>query len=536
MKFLVASAALSVLNLANAASLAPRAAPVKSFVINVVNSRLAPDGFQRSTVVANGQFPGPVITANKGDTLRVTVNNLLVDPTMRRSTSMDFDGVFLDTPNSFNEGSPGVTACPIGPGRSYTHTLPSVDNQAGTFWYHSQLSLQYADGLRGALIIYDPQDPLKQFYDVDNEDTIWTLADWWHNTTLPMLETYIATQIIPVASSGLFNGRGRFNGGPEVAYDVTPVTTGKRYRFRVINMSARSSFMISVDNHDLTVIETDGVGTQPLTGNKINILAGQRYSLVLTANQPVANYWINAVLAGGNPDRNPELNVLLGRGILRYAGAPNAEPTTPMTLGPDGDGILEGNLKSFDGIPAPEPDFNFTFITALEVNASTSTGFNTKWMINNSSYVTPDEITLSKVLNGASTAAAFNTSENTFVVPANVVIQVEFPATDEDELHPFHMHANNFWVVKSNSTAEINTLNPIRRDVSGASGSGGTIVRFRTDRPGPWFFHCHIFWHFFAGLASVFVSGPPMIRQQTHPTPQWDALCPAYKALPPDLQ
>jgi len=67
----------------------------------------------------------------------------------------------------------------------------------GTFWYHSHFEAQYCDGLRGALVIDDPNDPHKGLYDVDNGEkdfqkrlvhgpkissdaTIITLADWYH--------------------------------------------------------------------------------------------------------------------------------------------------------------------------------------------------------------------------------------------------------------------------------------------------------------------------------------------------------------------
>jgi iron transport multicopper oxidase len=44
---------------------------------DIVNANLAPDGFQRSTVVVNGQFPGPLISVNKGDTVNVCPRLLL---------------------------------------------------------------------------------------------------------------------------------------------------------------------------------------------------------------------------------------------------------------------------------------------------------------------------------------------------------------------------------------------------------------------------------------------------------------------------
>jgi iron transport multicopper oxidase len=73
----------------------------------------------------------------------------------------------------------------------------------GTYWYHSHYQAQYCDGLRGALVIYDPNDPQARLYDVDDgeidtrfecvvdqlnpfisENTIITLADWYHYSSL----------------------------------------------------------------------------------------------------------------------------------------------------------------------------------------------------------------------------------------------------------------------------------------------------------------------------------------------------------------
>ena len=38
----------------------------------------------------------------------------------------------------------------------------------GTYWYHSHFQNQYCDGLRGALVVYDPNDPHSSLYDVDD--------------------------------------------------------------------------------------------------------------------------------------------------------------------------------------------------------------------------------------------------------------------------------------------------------------------------------------------------------------------------------
>ncbi|KAJ4474859.1 Cu-oxidase-domain-containing protein [Lentinula aciculospora] len=502
-----------------------------SVTLDIINADGAPDGFNRSMVTANGTYPGPLITATKGDTLVVTVNNLLDDPTMRRSTSLDFDGLWVNTADSFNEGSSFVTTCPIAPNASYTYTVPLVNNQTGTFWYHSQLSVQYVDGLRGALVVYDPEDPLQDLYDVDDETTIWQVGDWWHNSTLPMLAGYVATGIVPVSDSGTFNGVGRFNGGPEVPFFVVNVVQGIRYRFRIINTSARNVFTMSIDSHNMTIIETDGTATSPMTVNSIDMLAGQRHSVVVEANQPVANYWINAPYVGGSPARNLNQNATLSRAILRYQGAPEEDPTSPMSLGPADEelnALVEANLRPLVAAPAPEPDINITLV--LDVTAGKA-----QWNVNNVSYLAPEVPTLVKILDGANSTDDFNVTENTFVLPANKIVQIIFPPSEDDEEHPFHLHGNNFWLIKSNSSQELNTENPIKRDVSGV-GSTGTIVRFSTENPGPWFFHCHIFWHLQAGLATVMAVGLNETREQVTPTQAWTDLCPAYDALPSDLQ
>jgi len=38
----------------------------------------------------------------------------------------------------------------------------------GTFWYHSHFSNQYCDGLRGAFVVRDPEDPQANLYDIDD--------------------------------------------------------------------------------------------------------------------------------------------------------------------------------------------------------------------------------------------------------------------------------------------------------------------------------------------------------------------------------
>ncbi|KIJ31701.1 multicopper oxidase, partial [Sphaerobolus stellatus SS14] len=191
--------------------------------------------------------------------------------------------------SSRNDGPSFVTQCPIASNNTYSYQLVLGD-QAGTFWYHSHLSTQYVDGLRGPLVIYDPNDPHAALYDVDDESTIITLSDWYHTPALYLDNWLVNGAPEPVPDSGLINSAGRFLNGPAVPRTVINVIQGQRYRFRLISTSATGFFDFAIANHSLTVIEADGISHQPLTVDSIQLLPGQRYSVVVNANQAVDNY------------------------------------------------------------------------------------------------------------------------------------------------------------------------------------------------------------------------------------------------------
>ena len=113
-----------------------------------------------------------------------------------------------------------------------------------------------------------------------------------------------------------------------------------------MSLSCDPAYTFSIDGHELTVIEADGVETHPVTVNAVQIFAAQRYSFVVssesskhvyrewklkegdfqqvTANQTIDNYWIRA---------NPNLGTLgfaggINSAILRYDGANLVEPVT----------------------------------------------------------------------------------------------------------------------------------------------------------------------------------------------------------------
>ncbi|KAJ6496268.1 laccase [Mycena sanguinolenta] len=488
--------------------------------LEILNAQIAPDGLTRSAVLAAGTFPGPLIQANLGDTMSINVVNGLQDPTMLKSTSIHWHGIVQNKTN-WEDGPAFVTQCPIIPGNSFQYSFAVP--QAGTFWYHSHLSTQYCDGLRGPLVVYDPNDPQKSLYDFDNETTIITLSDWYHYPS-PQHPT------IPVFNSTLINGLGRYPGGPLSALAVISVVQQKRYRFRLISMSCDPNWIFTIANHQLTIIEVDGVAHQPLMVNSIQIFAGQRYSFVLTASQSVDNYWIQAL-----PQSGTNLGVInaTNSAILRYVGAPVADPTTHPSIQPP---VLlsETSLQPLVNTPVPGKPQPGGADVVLNLNVTLNTT-NFHFGFNNVSFVPPTVPVLLQILSGTQAAQDLLPKGSVIELKPNKVIEVNIPGGSAGAPHPFHLHGHNFHVTRSAGSSTYNFMNPVIRDVvaTGALTTDLTSFRFVTDNTGPWFLHCHIDWHLDVGLAVVFAENIPQIAQETPPA-SWENLCPVYDASPMD--
>ncbi|KAI0078085.1 laccase A [Panus rudis PR-1116 ss-1] len=488
--------------------------------LHIVNDNIAPDGFTRAAVLAGGTFPGPLITGNKGDNFRINVIDDLTEESMLKSTSIHWHGFFQKGTN-WADGPAFVNQCPITTGHSFLYNF-NVPDQAGTFWYHSHLSTQYCDGLRGAFVVYDPNDPHADLYDVDDDSTVITLADWYHT---------LARQItgVPTPDATLINGLGRSASGPQDSeLAVITVEQNKRYRLRLVSISCDPNYIFSIDSHNFTIIEVDGVNSKPLTVDSAQIFAAQRYSAVLNANQPVGNYWIRA-----RPN-NGDTTFTNGRNsaILRYKGAPIQEPATitpPVSQTP----LVEANLKPLISMPVPGTHTP----GVADVVKPLQFGFNPPaFTINGVSFVPPTAPVLLQILSGAKTAQEIVPSGSIIELPLNSVVELSFPNPTgaPGGPHPFHLHGHTFFVVRSAGQTTYNYDDPIARDVVSTGTAGDNVtIRFETDNAGPWFLHCHIDWHLDAGFAVVMAEGINQ-TQAANPTPDaWNQLCPIYNATDP---
>ena len=188
-------------------------------------------------------------------------------------------------------------------------------------------------------------------------------------------------------------------------------------------MSCDSSFQFSIDGHNFTVIEADGELTEPLVVDQIQILAGQRYSVVLVADKPVGNYWIRSL---------PSSSTTVGfdggvnSAILRYTGAPVADPITTETTAQNP--FVETNLHALmhpgaPGIPGyGNADINLNLTISAVGN---------EYFVNGVSFQPPTVPVLLQILSGTREPSQLLPNGSVIVLEANKVVELTMVSTDQ---------------------------------------------------------------------------------------------------------
>ncbi|CAG8564146.1 10501_t:CDS:2 [Acaulospora colombiana] len=542
---------------------------IRNYTFELRKVSLAPDNFTRQVWSVNGQwvssrpshikayriltvfftilkrYPGPMIRANRGDTLNITVINLLGDP-----SSIHFHGLEQRNTNWY-DGVPGVTQCPIPNGVNFSYIVNLT--QSGTFWYHSHFASQYVDGLKGPIVIHDPNDPHKNKSDFEY---VMTISDWYHTPTgdpsmLPRFRNENYFGFDPLPDSAEISGVGQYNCTIPTCnpnrFATYKVQRGKRYRFRIINMSAMTHFWLSIDQHPLTIIEVEGTPINPVAINWLPINIAQRYSAIVVANQSVGNYWIRAVISNCSlPVNNLTINYntpLFANGqitgILRYDGAPATNPTS-VAYPQNSSDCYDLDPTTLKPSTPPNPAVpQTTNITQIYMEISIKFPFVgrnrilVEAAINNSSFFPSTSYpSYRKVVDGSNFSSYDNAySYNTWNEPIEIFLN-----NTENRTHPFHLHGHTFWVValgeagsynKPLSSLKYNYDNPILRDTLTVKELGLAAIRYYANNPGIWFIHCHIEWHVEMGMVAQMVELPDAYRNLTVPD-NVNALCGSF--------
>ncbi|MCJ1290772.1 hypothetical protein MMC34_002314 [Xylographa carneopallida] len=486
----------------------------------------------RSAIGINGQWPCPTINANVGDTVIVNVNNHLGN----QSTSLHWHGLFQQGTNAM-DGPVGVTQCAIPPGGSYTYEF--TINQPGTYWYHSHMGGQYPDGLRGPLIVHDPHSPYAGKYD---EEIVLSLSDWYHEQFPTMLSSYLSATLNPSGNESIPYSN-LVNDAQNIQLAFQP---GKTYFVRVVSMAAFAATYVHFDQHTMTIVEVDGVYTQPQTVDSLYVTAAQRYGVLITAKPSAAKNY--AFVSTFDLDMFNTLPSYLRPSVTGYlvydAHAPLPAPLAVPATDPPYAHFDDFDLVPYDQeplLPAPSTIVTYAF-------SFTQAGGKNIAVMNNSTYVSPLVPTLFTALtappNLATNPRIYGPHTNPAVLPANATVEIRLNNLDGGA-HPFHLHGHPVQVVarsapnvfaetpaieafapSPNANASLAALLPpavdysatrkvpMRRDTVQVPEMGFVVLRFVADNPGVWLLHCHIEWHVAAGLSATMIEAPVALQQR----------------------
>ncbi|KAJ3549143.1 hypothetical protein NM208_g655 [Fusarium decemcellulare] len=531
---------------------------LREYVFNITREFAAPDGVSKSMILINGRSPGPLIEANAGDTLRIMVNNMLVN----ESTTIHWHGI--DQRNtSWMDGVHGVSQCGIPPGETFTYEFTLVD-QRGSFWYHAHLSVQYTDGLYGPLIIHDPDEKIPPV----DDDKIIMIGDLWHGQSEQAGPNMQGMD--PPVDNLIINGQHIFNcsfvnqkfhSHSESSHHPHPhhphqrstdCTGGSLYstrvkasdhiRLRLISHSTSVPYWFSIDGHVLQIVEIDGVEVEPILTTRVFMNPGQRYSVIIVADQPVGNYAMRAVAARscfhymGHKKEWMPTTKFEATAILSYddtdteaklIGNPwNLKSTNNTGVGNE-PWIDECSDLPFD-LPRPMRERR-----AYEVGSRNRHYFDFRVIkseegartLINETYFRPvlDNATLWVASQPSASSDSRIKNVDWDFGPDQHVLH-----SDEDGgaqivinsknmmIHPWHLHGIK--TLKSSHKMTVvgwgegsfganpttwNLQSPMRRDTVTVPGLTHVVIRIEANNPGIWAFHCHILWHAEGGMFTL---------------------------------
>ncbi|KAM7192443.1 putative laccase precursor [Rhypophila sp. PSN 637] len=519
-----------------------------TFTLTESNNWIGGDGRPKvKAMLVNGQFPGPTITANWGDRITITViNNLATN-----GTSIHFHGLHQKNTNN-QDGAGGVTECPIAPTKSKTYSF--IATQYGTAWYHSHFSAQYGNGVLGPIAI---NGPASANYDRDLGPVM--IGDWYlgavnqiaarvNNPNNPYIPGFPGSP--PNSDNLLFNGKNVNPAGSGGSRLVLTFTPGQKHLLRIINPSVQNAYTLSLNGHSFQIIATDMVPITPVTVTSLFVGVGQRYDVIVTANQAVGNYWLNATFPSA-PCGNS--NAPRPAAIIRYSGAANSNPTSAGSVPPDSSCADSRAYAPIVTRSAPVSSFTAapanTLNTNIKVDNSIARVF---WPVNNSPMkVNWNNPTLEYVKNG--NVGSMPAAANVISVPTGNTWAFWLIQNNSSIPHPVHLHGHDILLLGAspalanpispqnrlrvyNPSTDGPTLkgnNPTRRDTTMLPAWGWLAVAYRTNNPGAWLFHCHVAWHVSQGFSVQYLeqlSAIPTtmdLNTLTANCNNWDAYYPA---------
>lgn len=351
--------------------------------------------------------------------------------------------------------------------------------------------------------------PYKSQYD---EEVVISVSDWYHDQMQDLIPLFInkinPTGAEPVPNSALFN---------DTQNITVAVQPGKTYLFRMVNIGAFAGQYVWFEGHNMTIVEVDGIYTQQAEAEMIYLTAAQRISFLITArNDTSANYPFVGSMDTDLFDTIPDGLDVNVTGWLVYDSSkdmPDAAFVDNFDAEFDDFALVPyDNMALLDSV-----DQSIELIVVMD---NLGDGANYAFF-NNITYVSPKVPTLYTVMSSgddARNAEVYGEYTHSFVLEKDQTVQIVINNNDPGK-HPFHLHGHAFQaVIRSDEDAgyyDATNANdtslpamPMRRDTFMVRPNGHIVLRFKSDNPGVWLFHCHIEWHVDSGLVATMVEAP----------------------------
>ncbi|KAL4576811.1 hypothetical protein LXL04_012911 [Taraxacum kok-saghyz] len=422
--------------------------------------------------------------------------------------------------NSWQDGVSG-TNCPIRPGSSWTYVF-TVKDQIGTFSYFPSINFQKAGGAFGPIRV-NPRVVIPTPFPKPYGEFDLLIGDWYNNSFKDIRSSLNKSPLHLHPDTMLMNGRSRY---PQTNRTIV-VEEGETYLIRISNVGTERSINFRIQNHPMLLVETEGSYTSQIILDSLDVHVGQSYSVIITTNQPKADYYVVASPKMVNADESSQL---IGVGVLHYDDS-TTPVQGPLPSGPDPFDLnfsinqaksIRWNLTAGAARPNPQGTFNVSNVTLSQTfilqGSLDEINGNVRYTVNNVSYRVPD--TALKLAdyykNGTGTykldAYSANSSspvaiDGTFVVSGvhngwlEIVFKNRMQLIDTWHLDGFGFYVVGFgageWTPSMRSTYNLN--DPVVRSTVQVYPGGWTAVYAYLDNPGMWNLRSQVLKHWYLG-------------------------------------
>lgn len=383
---------------------------------------------------------------------------------------------------------------------------------------------QYPDGLRGPLIIHDPNDPYKGEID---EEVILTVSDWYHSQSIPLVQAMLQpnnTEFRPPIPDSIIVNEG---GSSLVSFEA-----GKTYRFRIISFAALAAAFLTFEGHTMEIIMQDGSYITPVEADLIRVSTAQRYDVIIRACEDDTENYPFLFVLDTNPDwTTPETSPLPVSWNHNYTGYLVGDADGDFPAPPVLDALVPIDDSKFTNPYGDGPYGPLTQTIVIDFNFCFDNYSIPRACFNGVPYV-PQEV---PTLYTAVTVGEYNTNPVVYggaapyIVASGAVVDIVVN-NHNFAIHPFHLHGHQFQVLErgaagagdwpgynaANATTEP-APQPASRDVVDVYSNSYGVIRFKADNPGVWLFHCHIEWHVEMGMQASIIEAPELLRDLAIP-------------------